>query len=257
MLNFKSTNILFAFIFFTLLLIDYNFALHWSIYVFFILAFFAIHFYGCYFINSGFHIRAFCSKQTREKEIAITFDDGPDKIITPKILDILKEFNVQAAFFCIGKKLAGNENLLQRMNHENHIIGNHSYSHAFWFDLFSTELIKNELIATGNKIQSITGKSLKFFRPPYGVTTPNLKKAINSLEYRTIGWNIRSMDTLLKADHKILKRVKEKIKPGSVLLLHDTIESNEIVLRKLLIWLRENDYKVVRIDELFNLKAYA
>jgi peptidoglycan-N-acetylglucosamine deacetylase len=257
MLSFKNTNILFAVILSVLLIIDYSRVVHWSVYIFFILVFLAIQFYGCYFINSGFHIRAFCNKQTTEREIAITFDDGPDKIITPGILDILKEFNVQAAFFCIGKKMEGNENILQRMNNERHIIGNHSFSHAFWFDLFSAQRMENELSQTENKIQSITGKPPKFFRPPYGVTNPNLKKAVENSDYQTIGWNIRSMDTVWKDPDRVLNRIKEKIKPGSVLLLHDTVANNEILLRKLLIWLRENNFKVIRIDELFNLNAYA
>lgn len=256
MLNFRNVNILFALVLVTLVFIGRNQNLNWSIYILFGLIFFTVQFYGCYFINSGFHIKAYCKKKTGEKEVAITFDDGPDKTLTPKILNILREFNAPAAFFCIGKKINGNENFLVQMHNENHIVGNHSFSHDMWFDFFSTERMAKDISEAGRKIHSAIGLQPKFFRPPYGVTNPNLRRAINHLKYFTMGWNIRSYDTSLKNEEKIFRRIINKITPGSVILLHDTIKETEIMLPKLLFWLRENQYKVVRMDELFNLTAY-
>jgi peptidoglycan/xylan/chitin deacetylase (PgdA/CDA1 family) len=142
------------------------------------------------------------------------------------------------------------------MHKENHIVGNHSYSHDMWFDLFSTHRMIKDLSESEKKIHSVIGLQPKFFRPPYGVTNPNLRRAVNRLKYFTMGWNIRSYDTTLKNEEKILKRIINKIKPGSVILMHDSIKETEIMLPKLLFWLKENQYKVVRMDELFNLTAY-
>ncbi|MEP7168629.1 MAG: polysaccharide deacetylase family protein [Bacteroidota bacterium] len=256
MLNFRNVNIAFAIIFGTLLLFGRTYNLHWSIYVLIILIFLAIQTYGCYSIGSGFHIKTYCQKNTNEKEVAITFDDGPDKILTPGILNILREFSIPAAFFCIGKKIAGNENVLQQMHEDGHIIGNHSYSHDIWFDLFSTQRMTKELSETENKIHEVIGSKPKFFRPPYGVTNPNLRRAVTNLKYDAIGWSIRSFDTVLKDENKIFENVINKIEPGSVIVLHDTIPGTEIMLRKLLSWLDKNKYKVSRLDEMFNLKAY-
>lgn len=228
----------------------------WGMYILLVSIFFAVQFYGCYFINSGFHIKAYCEKKTDKKEIAITFDDGPDNTLTPKILNILREFYAPAAFFCIGKKIKGNESLLVQMYKENHIVGNHSDSHAMWFDLFSAERMTKDISEAGKKIHAVIGMQPKFFRPPYGVTNPNLRRAVSRLKYLTMGWNLRSLDTALKDEEKIFRRITGKIKPGSVILLHDTIKETEIMLPKLLFWLRENQYKVVRMDELFNLTAY-
>ncbi|HKR03800.1 MAG TPA: polysaccharide deacetylase family protein [Bacteroidia bacterium] len=256
MLNFRNVNIFFAIAFVLLLYAGRNQNFGWGIYVLLVMIFLAVQFYGCCFINSGFHLKAYCQKNTSEKEVAITFDDGPDKKVTPKILNTLREFNAPAAFFCIGNKIKGNESLLQQLYNEGHIIGNHSYSHDIWFDLFSAERMTKELTETGAKIQSVIGLQPKFFRPPYGVTNPNLRKAVNRLKYLTIGWNIRSLDTVIKDADKVFENVRGKIKPGSVILLHDSVSASEIVLPKLLHWLKENQYKVIRIDEMFNLTAY-
>ena len=85
--------------------------------------------YASYSIQSGIYLRSFCKKHTAEKIVALTFDDGPDSLQTPKVLQVLKEYQVTACFFCIGHKVKGNEAILQKMVAEGHLIGNHSYRH--------------------------------------------------------------------------------------------------------------------------------
>ena len=87
-------------------------------------------------MGSNFFIKIVCSAKTDKKEIAISFDDGPAANYTPEILQILKQENIKATFFCIGNRIAGNENILKQIKEEGHIIGNHSYSHHFWFDMY-------------------------------------------------------------------------------------------------------------------------
>lgn len=87
-----------------------------------ILFFGTFMFYASYSIKSNVYVKAFCKKETSEKVVAITFDDGPDAVQTLKILDVLKEYKIQACFFCIGSRVENNEKLIQRMVREGHLI---------------------------------------------------------------------------------------------------------------------------------------
>ena len=100
--------------------------------------------YASYSIQSGIYLRSFCKKRTTEKVVALTFDDGPDPIQTPKVLKVLKEYQATACFFCIGHKIKGNEALLKSMVTEGHLIGNHSYSHSGLFPLYGLSKMKKD-----------------------------------------------------------------------------------------------------------------
>ena len=84
--------------------------------------------YASYSIKAGIYLRSFCQKQTAEKIVSLTFDDGPDSVQTPKVLEVLKAYQVNTCFFCIGKQIKGNEKLLQQMIAEGHLIGNLLYA---------------------------------------------------------------------------------------------------------------------------------
>ena len=221
-----------------------------------LLVFFAIEFYGAASIQSGFHIQALCKGKGDEKRVAITFDDGPEPY-TESVLKTLKDAGAKATFFLIGRKIKGQESILNSMANEGHIIGNHSFSHDFWFDLKNEKNLQEELERTSNEIQAVVGKRPLFFRPPYGVTTPALAKAIKKLNYETIGWNIRSFDTNIQDSAKVLERIKQQLVPGSIILLHDSIQGADILLKELLIYLESQQYKVVGLDQLLQKSAYA
>jgi len=191
-----------------------------------------------------------------EKCIAVTFDDGPAGTKTGHILDLLKENNIQAAFFCIGRKMPGNEGLLKRMSQEGHIIGNHSYSHHHFFDLYSSRKMLNELVQTSRDCSAITGHSPRFFRPPYGVTNPNLKKAVLQGGFISIGWSIRSFDTFIRNEERLLNNILKALKPGAILLLHDTSEATIAILPRLLKGIGDKGYGIVRLDKMINLNPY-
>ena len=144
------------------------------------------------------------------------------KILRPDILQVLKAHHTEAAFFCIGERIGGNEQLLQQILAEGHIIGNHSYSHHFWFDLFSSRKMLNDMQLMGEATRQITGMVPRLFRPPYGVTNPNLRKAIESGGYISVGWSVRSFDTVIKKQDKLLQKINSALKPGAIFLFHDT-----------------------------------
>ena len=216
-----------------------------------------IVFYGCYYIGSNFFIKVVCSADTDQKEIAISFDDGPATNFTPQILQLLKDENIKAAFFCIGNRIPGNEKIVKQLQDDGHIIGNHSYSHHFWFDMFSSKKMLEDMQLMDQTMKAVTGLQPKLFRPPYGVTNPNLKKAIIKGNYTPVGWSVRSMDTVIKNETKLLHKIKAGLKPGAVFLFHDT---SNITLQVLPLFFKEvknQGYHIVPLDKLLHLSPYA
>ncbi|PIP54225.1 MAG: hypothetical protein COX07_06490 [Bacteroidetes bacterium CG23_combo_of_CG06-09_8_20_14_all_32_9] len=212
--------------------------------------------FGSINICSCFYIKTMCKGNSDINAISLTFDDGPDQNITPKVLKILKKHNVKACFFCIGKNAETNKELLKQINEEGHIIGNHGYSHSLWFDLFSLKKMKSEILNADNLIFDIINKRTKFFRPPYGVTNPTLAKVIKTTGLISVGWSLRSLDTTAKGNTgKILKRL-EKIKAGDIVLFHDNISEIPEILEKFIELVKFKNIKFARLDDLLNCKAY-
>ena len=257
MLNHRTTVVLFVVLWIVLVGLQSIYTVHW--YWFFISALFflSIEFYGAYFVNSNFHIRTISSVTTSEKVVSLTFDDGPMAQRTEKVLDVLNKFNAKATFFCIGNRITGNEILLKKIDGAGHLIGNHSYSHTNLFDLKTTKQMVKDLQSGNEEIKKVIGKDPLFFRPPYGVSTPSLAKACRKLNFDVIGWNVRSLDTTIKDKQQVVERVVKRIKPGSILLFHDTVDGVETILEEVLIYLKNNNYKVVELDQLIQKKAYA
>jgi len=98
---------------------------------------------------------------------------------------------------------------------------------------------------------------MKLFRPPFGVTNPNIAKAVNSLKLQTMGWSIRSLDTIAKDPETVVKRITSKIRKGDVILMHDSSELSIVVLERLLVYLENKKLKSITLNSLFNIKAYA
>ncbi len=253
MLNIKTTNILFIILFLALCILRCFIFVNIIFFILLLVEYLLLLIYGSVFINSNFYIKTICSKTNNNNEIAITFDDGPVKEITPLILDVLKEFDVKAAFFCIGNNIINNKSILKQIDNEGHIIGNHSFSHSNYFDFFSSKKMTEELIKTEDIIFQTIGKKVTYFRPPYGVTNPALKKAVNKMNYTVIGWSLRSFDTKYKDPAKILSRVTKKLKSGDIILFHDINPEIINVLRNFIKYALSNNYKFVRLDKLICL----
>jgi len=206
-------------------------------------------------ICSQVYLKTLCKAKTKKKQIAITFDDGPNSKITPEVLNILDNFNVKATFFCIGKHIEQNTELLKLIDEKDHLIGNHTWSHDHWFDLFSPKKMKAEIEKTSGLIFETINKKTKLFRPPYGVTNPALRKATRDLDFHNIGWSIRSLDTIDSAE-KTFKRIIKKLSSGDIILFHDNREHIVEILKLFLEYAKNESYEIVRIDELLNIKAY-
>ncbi|HJT74694.1 MAG TPA: polysaccharide deacetylase family protein [Chitinophaga sp.] len=258
MLTHRTANIaLFVLLAAALLVNSFLWPLPWWVFVLLPLPYVAALVWGACNVASGFYMPVVCKAETDEKVIAITFDDGPLSQHTPAILDILQKEQAPAAFFCIGRHIAGQEQLLRRMEAEGHVIGNHSFTHHFWFDMFGSEKMLAELRQVDDAVEKATGKRPRLFRPPYGVTNPNLRRAVQRGNYTAVGWNIRSLDTVAKSREELLQRIKPAVQPGAVLLLHDSMDVTLEALPELISFLKGEGYRIERIDKLLNIPAYA
>lgn len=160
--------------------------------------------------------------QPFRKNILLTFDDGPHPEITPQVLDVLKQYNAKAVFFCIGKKIELYPDVVKRIVAEGHIVANHSYQHSNLVGIYSTQKVKEEIIKAEQSIVNCIGSSHKLYRPPFGVTNPNIAKATRALDMKVVGWNKRSFDTVSKSKEEVLARVTQNLSNGDIVLFHDT-----------------------------------
>jgi len=207
-------------------------------------------------IRSGFYLQAQFKGDTSEKIVTLTFDDGPDPVNTPKILEILEKYHVPATFFVVGHKARQYEDLLMLIDQNGHLIGNHSFSHAFFFDLFGRKKMEQDLLKAEGIIKKLTGRRPLLFRPPYGVTNPTVAKVVKKLGYKVIGWSARSLDTTIKDAEKIAGRVIGKLHPGAVILMHDTQNITPAALEKVINKAKDKGYRFVGLEEMFSFEAY-
>ncbi|WP_125718622.1 polysaccharide deacetylase family protein [Flavobacterium ustbae] len=256
MITHKNISLFFIFLLLLLFLLNLYNAIHFLWFVLIILAWIGINAFGSARISSNYHVKAFCNNPLeKEKKIALTFDDGPS-VYTLQVLKVLKKYNAKATFFCIGKNIETYPEILQKVIDEGHLGGNHSYSHSKFFDFYNAKKITQELQKTDELLEKFTSKKINFFRPPYGVTTPSIRRALKVTGHKVIGWNIRSLDGGTTDEELILNRIKKRVSPGGIVLLHDTGAHSVWVLEQFLQFLQQNNYQVVSIEELLSLKAY-
>jgi len=176
--------------------------------------------------------------KTDKREVFLTFDDGPVPEATPWVLDVLKQYNVKATFFCIGKHVVENPELYQRILAEGHAVGNHTFTHLNGFKTSLADYIA-EVEACAKVVNS------KLFRPPYGKVTRLQRKYIKQ-HYTPIMWSVLTgdFDTTLAPD-KCLAHTIKHTKSGAVVVFHDSAKAfNTLqkVLPEYLEWLLKNGY---------------
>ena len=176
--------------------------------------------YGSTFIGANFYFKS-VKRLSNSKAVLLTFDDGPDPEITPQILQLLDDYDRKAIFFLIGDKAEKHPELVKEIYEKGHTIGNHSYTHEKWFDIRSSRAMTKELKKCTEVLERSIGEEIKYFRPPYGVSNPNLKKAIKNTKLKSIAWSFRSLDTGKQSAKQISQRIEKEIKGGDILLFHD------------------------------------
>lgn len=227
-----STGILVLFLFFR------NHPDFWTYFIVILALFGIIVSAGVLFMKLNYFLPA--QSTVKKPNVLLTFDDGPDEKWTPKVLEILKEQEVTALFFVVGKKAAVFPELVQQIKNEGHLIGNHTQNHNPLFSMQSTSNVELEIQACDALIQQIIGETTPFFRPPVGYTNPRIARVIKKLGKKTIGWQLRSFDSVFKNPSTLKKRLINNTKPGSIVLLHDNLPQTAEMLASYILTAKQN-----------------
>jgi peptidoglycan/xylan/chitin deacetylase (PgdA/CDA1 family) len=182
--------------------------------------------------------------------IALTFDDGPDRRITPQVLDMLAREGIKATFFLVGREVPGKEDLVRRIYAEGHEIGNHTYNHPRLTQL-SGEAIEAEVAATQAAIARAGVPLPEIMRPPYGDVSPLVRAHV---QLPMIRWDVDTEDWKTRDAVLIYQHLLQYAHPGAVMLLHDTHQSTVDALGPALQALRAQ-YQFVTVSQLLGVSA--
>lgn len=178
-----------------------------------------------------------------DRNVYLTFDDGPTPVVTPWVIDRLKEADAKATFFCLGRNVEKHPEVYKQILSAGHSVGNHSYSHLKGFRSSMRRYMDDIHLASG-MIES------RLFRPPYGRIFPHQVKAVTK-EYDIIMWNVLSIDYNPGLSGKrVLKNVIRNVKPGSIIVFHDSDKAAEnlyYALPRTLDFLRDEGYHMLSI----------
>lgn len=157
-------------------------------------------------------------------EIALTFDDGPEPEVTPRVLDLLDGTGAHATFFCVGNRALAHPQLVQEIVARGHAVENHGFGHALTFGLYGIGRMARDIGAAQQVLTDITGVAPRYFRAPFGIRTPLTEPALARLGLDCVAWSIRSLDSVDSNPMRVAARVAGSLVPGSIVLLHDGAE---------------------------------
>ncbi len=187
------------------------------------------------------------SSKERPK-IALTFDDGPNAVHTPVLLDGLKERDVKATFFLIGKNIEAGNNaeIVKRELEEGHLIGNHTYNHVE-ITRVSNDTAYQEIKKTNDIITAITGEPVEYMRPPFGLWQKDLEQRIHVLP---VLWTVDPLDWATENVDEIVNKVVTDVEENDIILLHDCYKSSVKAALRIVDLLEAEGYQFVTVDEL-------
>ncbi|MEC0226644.1 polysaccharide deacetylase family protein [Paenibacillus alba] len=189
------------------------------------------------------------------KQVAITFDDGPDGKYTPQVLDILKQNGVKATFFVVGSQVSKFPSVLKRIHEEGHAIGNHSWDHADLSKLSSVR-IEQELNKTEDWIMKTIGISPSLVRAPYGAVSKPVKKAVEQSGRSLVSWDVDPRDWAGTSSTDIIQNIKTHTKDGGIILLHSfggkkgNLDNTIEALPGIIAYLKKENFDIVTVPEM-------
>lgn len=192
-----------------------------------------------------------------KKEVALTFDDGPDGVITSGVLDILKAKNVNGSFFFIGKNIDLYPETVKRAFNEGNLVLNHSLNHL---DLSkkNPEVIINEIKGNEEKIYSLINKRPAIVRPPFGAINQQEADQLKKLNCKVVIWSIDTLDWSQKDSSNITKNVLDNLRDGDIILMHSNSDKKATLeaLPGIIEGIQNKGYSIVTLDKLLNINPY-
>jgi peptidoglycan/xylan/chitin deacetylase (PgdA/CDA1 family) len=191
------------------------------------------------------------------RRVALTFDDGPDPAVTPRVLDLLARHHARASFFCIGELVRQHANLAREIVAHGHRIENHSYHHSKAFSLYGPGAQRSEIERAQSTIADVVGRQPALFRAPSGLRNVFLEPVLASTGLRLVSWTRRGFDSIARDPRRVAARLISGLSAGDILLLHDgspardangrpvALEALELVLAEL----ERRDLVSVPVDE--------
>ena len=181
-----------------------------------------------------------------QKLVALTFDDGPHPVYTERLLDGLKERNVKATFFLIGKSADKYPDLVKRMAEEGHLIGNHTMDHV-QLNHQTYDQALEQIRQSNQVITKITGQTPRYIRPPFGEWSKELEEEV---DMTAVLWDVDPVDWKVKNTETVVKRILKNAGEGDIILLHDVYGTSVDAALEIIDQMRAEGYEFVTVDEI-------
>lgn len=213
--------------------------------------------YGAAAAKSQLFGRTFYGRPGQGKQLALTYDDGPNDPYTLYLLDVLARHGVKATFFLIGRYVAQRPELARQIAAAGHVIGNHTFTHPSLVFTSKTAL-QHELETTEQALAQAVGEHSRLFRPPFGARRPATLRLARALGYQTIMWSVKCWDWKAESAEWIVAKAKQQIRGGDVILLHDgghvafgadrahTVKATDQLIRRY----KEDGFEFVTVSEM-------
>lgn len=202
--------------------------------------------------NGGINTHVIWAGSAQHKNVALTFDDGPNAKYTPQVLKVLDEHKVRATFFLIGREAQRHPELVRQIDLAGHEIGNHTYSHVR-LPQIPSQAIKPELEKTREVVLEVTGKNTILFRPPWGFLDSRSLAELALRKFAIVLWSVDSRDWSRPGARVIAHNVLSKTQAGSIILCHDDHEQILGALPEIIKGLKEQGYQFITASEMIAL----
>jgi peptidoglycan/xylan/chitin deacetylase (PgdA/CDA1 family) len=205
----------------------------------------------------GPNLRRLPPAAVARRQVALTFDDGPDPETTPRVLDLLDAAGVRASFFCIGHRARAHPALVREIVARGHRVENHSDTHTWNFAIFGWRRLSEDVSGAQKTLSDLSGQRPRFFRPLCGLRSPLLDPLLARLDLRLASWTRRGFDAVERDPQRVIARLTNGLAAGDILLLHDgnaarTRDGEPVILAvlpQLLVTLREAGLQPVTLAE--------
>lgn len=223
--------------------------------------FFIVSMAAPFFTMYGYYLPIISRSKSGKKIVSLTFDDGPDPVLTPKILQLLEKHKISATFFVIGSAASRHPQLIKEILRQGHTIGNHSYHHDSFLMFRSKSTLSREIESTQKELNSIGIQPL-VFRPPVGITSPRLKRVLEEQDMICVNFSCRAWDRGNRNIKNLSQKILTKVRPGDIIMLHDTCPKDKELLpywinelELILLGIREKKLEIVPLSEIIEKPA--